>query len=709
MLKNEGKMDNMEFDKFSRLGFFTVRRNNKFRSGTWTDMCIEQNLMKHIKTSGGLIHGRGLESSVIAKFISSCIVLVEVTDAMESFTNVSYVSSEQHVDASATRVTRDLSDLSKLMLFFEKHNPFPVTSNILSISTGLVGNEKINCYKAKEIGNLAMKKILKETFGGVKIPRSNKVTSLKSASSSVKVDDETIAIDPTLIFQRASLSIQTKGDMKKYLEYELSTYPLTLFNASGMRKTEKSKLYINFDVVTDITPKKDDYFIIDGGMLLLKLDWPSEATVEGIVQSYITYLFKSYSKNCCIVFDGYPENSGKYYTKTAERNRRNLKNLGHEVEIDERSTIYESPDKFFSVTKNKVRLIRILSAKLIEKGFTTKIAEEDADVLIVESAIDHVNENHNTWIVGQDIDLLVILVARAKNLHNIYFLKQTKDGSANVYSNQSFKFPEIECILLFLHAFSGCDTTSAFFNQGKLKLIKLLKKNKHLILEAEKFYDVKADMASIGFAGINIIRELYGAKKKEETTLNELRYNLFAKLCKKGSVKLESLPPTEGSTVQHAYRTYFQVQLWLGNKKSAIDWGWKMKNGHLEPLYTAEPLYPESLLKQISCSCKKGCKVKSCTCKKYGLFCSDLCLSCTDETCSNIFEPQLEISEDGLLDVEESQNFIEDLLEVNFQELTQDDADDIDKTSENEDQDEPERMNDDMISSEPLMKKVKYN
>ena len=37
-------------------GSFTVHRTNKPLSGIWTDMCIEQSLMRAGKTNGGLIN-----------------------------------------------------------------------------------------------------------------------------------------------------------------------------------------------------------------------------------------------------------------------------------------------------------------------------------------------------------------------------------------------------------------------------------------------------------------------------------------------------------------------------------------------------------------------------------------------------------------------------------------------------------------------------
>ena len=42
-------MDVMKYGKFSRAGYFTIRRIEKYRSGTWYDMIIEQMLMRLVK------------------------------------------------------------------------------------------------------------------------------------------------------------------------------------------------------------------------------------------------------------------------------------------------------------------------------------------------------------------------------------------------------------------------------------------------------------------------------------------------------------------------------------------------------------------------------------------------------------------------------------------------------------------------------------
>ena len=47
-------------NKFSRDGYHVVRCSDRFWSGLWTDLTIEQVLMRSLKTHGGLTRGRGM-------------------------------------------------------------------------------------------------------------------------------------------------------------------------------------------------------------------------------------------------------------------------------------------------------------------------------------------------------------------------------------------------------------------------------------------------------------------------------------------------------------------------------------------------------------------------------------------------------------------------------------------------------------------------
>lgn len=109
---------------FTENGLFTIRRSKKFWSGIWTDMVIEQSLMRAMKTTGGLTHGRGFSVSSLARWIAGMSVCIPVTTAMEDFTGIKSVSSEQHLELHHSRKQRDEADLEKVLKWLEEYTPF---------------------------------------------------------------------------------------------------------------------------------------------------------------------------------------------------------------------------------------------------------------------------------------------------------------------------------------------------------------------------------------------------------------------------------------------------------------------------------------------------------------------------------------------------------------------------------------------------------
>ncbi|GBM40097.1 hypothetical protein AVEN_246006-1 [Araneus ventricosus] len=100
-----------------------------------------------------------------------------------------------------------------------------------------------------------------------------------------------------------------------------------------------------------------------------------------------------------------------------------------------------SQKKFLTNYKNKQILINILCVKFQKEGFVVKQAEEDADYLIIKSTLEIEKGSQCFVVVGED-----------------WF-----DIASHIREN-----------ILFLHAFSGYDTTSARFRQGKKKFINVL-------------------------------------------------------------------------------------------------------------------------------------------------------------------------------------------------------------------------------------------
>lgn len=68
--------------------------------------------------------------------------------------------------------------------------------------------------------------------------------------------------------------------------------------------------------------------------------------------------------------------------------------------------------------------------------------------------------------------------------------------------------------ILFLHAVTGCNTTSTFFNKGKVKVMKLLENRLDLQSTAAMFTNEISSVQDIFKHEIKFILAMYGAKNK---------------------------------------------------------------------------------------------------------------------------------------------------------------------------------------------------
>jgi hypothetical protein len=218
--------------------------------------------------------------------------------------------------------------------------------------------------------------------------------------------------------------------------------------------------------------------------------------------------------------------------------------------------------------------------KFEAENFMVKQATEDADALIINTAISVSSAFDFVIVVGEDVDLLILLTALSTR-SNIYILKPEKGkNSQQIYSTKCIIDKTATDHILFLHAFSGCDTTSALFNQGKMKFINVLRKNPDLNEIIQVFKNPNADPEIIAKAGECVLLELYSysnVKSKKSMSLNNYRYACFTTSAFKSKFNIASLPPTEAAARQHSFRTYHQVQQWYGNQQNAEQWGCKKK------------------------------------------------------------------------------------------------------------------------------------
>ena len=117
-----------------------------------------------------------------------------------------------------------------------------------------------------------------------------------------------------------------------------------------------------------------------------------------------------------IVFDGYDESS----TKDMTHMRRSNGKKGLCVTFTGDMNLTVTKEDFLTNNLNKKQFVSLLSRQLESNGSKVFMAKADADLLIVNKAIEAA-ETRNTVSVGDDTDLLVLL------LHHLIPIENRKD------------------------------------------------------------------------------------------------------------------------------------------------------------------------------------------------------------------------------------------------------------------------------------------
>ncbi|GBP26029.1 hypothetical protein EVAR_20043_1 [Eumeta japonica] len=374
--------------------------------------------------------------------------------------------------------------------------------------------------------------------------------------------------------------------------YPVITKPIKEFTrvARGPPTTPGSAALL-FDAHVLLT----SHFVIDGGFLLHKVIWDRNSSFKDITTKYVKYVQEHFGLSASIVFDGYSDDPDIAGTKSWERLRRTKKHQSTEVKFDKNTIPTLSQEKFLGNEKNKSNFIILLKTVFSEMGFTVDQAESDADALIVRTALAASPLFNTVTIVAEDIDILILLTVLGRKQANVFFFKPSKGRTAEqLYSASGFMYGDVIANnLLFLHAFSGCDTTSAPYNIGKMKFVKTLEKHLEFASGTALFLNKRVDPALLTVIGERFFISLYGGNK-DDNSLDSLRYKQFAKAVTKSTFNLSSLPPTQDTARFHTFRVYHQVQSWLGNYNDPEDWGWKKCGKLLMPVQNSKPPAPLS-------------------------------------------------------------------------------------------------------------------
>lgn len=332
----------------------------------------------------------------------------------------------------------------------------------------------------------------------------------------MKINEVQVYVNATVLFTRLAAVAKREDDEEQYFDYELTTEPMSLFKNGLMRKPDepalRRALLKEEDVISIDKMKYDCLFVVDGGALLHRVCWIKGMSFSEIGKLYVDYIRKHYGK-ATVVFDGYKELS----TKSCEHQRR----AGNgarcpDIEIVESNKVQFPQERFLSNESNKDQIIKLILTFLRDDSQTVVNCTGDADTTIVSTALSYCTGGSPVVVVADDTDIVIMLLCHwRKELGDLIFFQERLNRGWNMKSVAPRLDVEREH-LLFVHAMSGCDTTSAPFGKWKASFLNLIKKSEELMS------DVWADQAEIGKASVRAFTLIYGGKNND--TLKKLRY-----------------------------------------------------------------------------------------------------------------------------------------------------------------------------------------
>ena len=329
-------------------------------------------------------------------------------------------------------------------------------------------------------------------------------------------------------------------------------------------------------------------------------------------------------------------------TKHVTHQRRSKGKASATVTVTANMTTTIKKDQFLANQKNKQQFILLLSAELEKCNCKIYHAIGDADLLIVQKAVQSAVTN-KTELVGEDTDLIVLLCYHANlDSRDLFFCPEPKRNMKkprvwNIRSTKEKLGKDICSNILFIHAVLGCDTTSRLFGIGKGTSLSKFKGSSLFREQAKVFHSDLASAHDVIDAGEKALVLIYNGTMTD--TLDCLRHRRFCeKVASKTShVKPQSLPPTSAAAKYHSLRVYLQVHEWKGGttELNPISWGWQESEEGLVPIRTSLPPAPEHLLQVIRCNCQTDCSTLRCSCRKHSIECTLACGNCKGTGCTN--------------------------------------------------------------------------
>lgn len=484
----------------------------------------------------------------------------------------------------------------------------------------------------------------------------NKEVSVKAG----KNQEVIIKADRRLFAQMIVIAESRDLQMREVLSHPLGPLPWSLATADGlMRKTNKAslakELHKNVEAA-DAIPQPSAC-VIDG-MALVQCLKGDKKTFAAVAETLLCRVLNEggTSDRIDVVFDDYREES----IKNAERENRG-DGLGSEYRNIQAEHKVKQWRRFLCSSKNKQAFIVFVTSEWKKEKYTAKLSgktlvvtcgeicyqlssgimqpiselestQEEADTRILLHAAHAAKSRFaSVVIVSEDTDVLVLLLAFKSFIPSSVFIKsgsQTRVKYIDISRVVERVGASVCRSLPGFHAFTGCDTVSAFAGRGKVAGYRIVKQNAEF-QEMFQHLGMFWNMSDHLYHSLQKFTCAMYCSNPGTSDINELRYRLFC--LKRGDVDSNQLPPCNDTLHKHSLRANYQAAVWRRSLQrcpaipSPVGFGWCSEDDKLVVDWMGGQPAPQAVLELLSCQCSRSCKLPSCSCIVNGLKCTDMC------------------------------------------------------------------------------------
>ena len=274
-------------------------------------------------------------------------------------------------------------------------------------------------------------------------------------------------------------------------------------------------------------------------------------------------------------------------------------------------------------------------------------SQEEADTLLILHSLDACHMHSTVHILSPDTDVFILAIKYLPKLGSRTCIITGAAGRRHKVLLQPIYEKlgaDVAAALPGFHSFTGCDTVGRFAGRGKKSCWKTFftapPQIRHAFTQGFSQLGITEHPPQVVNEALeHFVCHLYipGTKLSD---VGKVRWELF----RKHQAESEKLPPTKAALQQHTERANHQAMIWQ-NADSAVPslpspdgHGWTMGNRLFIPIVSKLKPAPDAILELTQCGCARAkCRTLSCSCRKAGMVCTEMCkCDAVEDSCENI-------------------------------------------------------------------------